>query len=256
MSPPSLFRKDLHLFALVAWLGIMTSTKQRKILVTGVTHGIGEAMLAEFLRAGHDVAGCARSQDRLELLKERHPEATLGSVDVSRADSVEPWARNLLSHWGTPDLLIHNAAVIHPNAALEDIRVEDMERVIDVNVKGTFLINRAFLPALKKANHGVIVNLSSGAGRNGYAHMTIYCASKWAVEGMTAALCAELPEGVAAVTLSPGVVNTRMLQTVFGVEGAAQQGTPAQWAAKAVPVLLSLNASHRGQQLTVTTEDP
>ena len=101
-----------------------------------------------------------------------------------------------------------------------------------------------------KAEQGVIANLSSGWGRSVSANVASYCCSKWGVEGMTLALAEDLPSGIAAVPVNPGVINTDMLQSCFG-EDANSAPTPEQWAVKAVPFFLSLSAQHNGQSLSV-----
>jgi NAD(P)-dependent dehydrogenase (short-subunit alcohol dehydrogenase family) len=226
----------------------------RKILITGVSQGLGKALLRGFYQLGHSVAGGARNQQKLSSLAQDLPNAWLAPVDVADRASVHAWSQRVLAEWGTPDLLIHAAATIHPNGFLSDLQDDDIERVLDTNIKGTFYINRAFFPAMREANRGVIVNISSGAGRMGLENMTAYCASKWAVEGLTAALATEITVGemgLVAVTLSPGLVNTSMLQSCFG-QTAAQYATPDQWAANAVPFLLQISKQHNGRQLTVT----
>ena len=96
---------------------------------------------------------------------------------------------------------------------------------------------------------GVIVNFSSGWGRSTDAEVAPYCATKWAIEGLTQALAQELPSGLAAVALNPGIINTDMLQSCFGTS-ASSYPTAAQWARTAVPFLLQLGPKHNGQQLT------
>jgi NAD(P)-dependent dehydrogenase (short-subunit alcohol dehydrogenase family) len=97
----------------------------------------------------------------------------------------------------------------------------------------------------------VAVNFSSGWGRSTSPEVSAYCASKWGIEGMTQALAQELPRGLAAVALNPGVINTEMLQRCFGKEGAAQYPSAQQWAEAAGPYLLKLGPKDNGQALTV-----
>ena len=97
---------------------------------------------------------------------------------------------------------------------------------------------------------GVIVNFSSYWGRSGEAQVAPYCATKWAIEGMTRALAEELPAGMAAVAMNPGIIDTSMLRSCFG-EAASSYLSPKQWANEAVPFLLSLGPQHNGQSLTV-----
>jgi NAD(P)-dependent dehydrogenase (short-subunit alcohol dehydrogenase family) len=97
---------------------------------------------------------------------------------------------------------------------------------------------------------GVIVNLSSGWGRSASADVAPYCASKWAIEGLTRALADDLPSGMAAVPLNPGVINTEMLQSCFG-SAADSYPSPGEWAERAVPFILGITADDNGHPLTV-----
>jgi len=151
---------------------------------------------------------------------------------------------------GAPDLLINNAALINRNAALWKLPSEEFDRVIDVNIKGVANVIRHFIPAMIKRGEGVIVNFSSGWGRSTDAEVAPYCATKWAIEGLTQALAQELPAGMAAIPLNPGIINTDMLQSCFG-GSASSYPTAEQWAKKAVPFLLDLGPKHNGQSLTV-----
>jgi NAD(P)-dependent dehydrogenase (short-subunit alcohol dehydrogenase family) len=102
-----------------------------------------------------------------------------------------------------------------------------------------------------KVKKGVIVNFSSGWGRSTSPEVSGYCASKYAVEGLTASLAQELPAGMAAVALNPGIINTEMLQDCFGKESASHYPDAARWAKSAVPFLLQLSPKDNGQPLTV-----
>jgi NAD(P)-dependent dehydrogenase (short-subunit alcohol dehydrogenase family) len=156
----------------------------------------------------------------------------------------------VLTEFGTPDLLLNNAAVINRNAPLWEVSAGEFERVIDINLKGVANVIRHFTPAMIQRGRGVIVNFSSGWGRSVSAEVAPYCATKWAIEGLTKALAEELPRGLAAVPLNPGVINTEMLQSCLGGEAAAYP-TPEQWAARAVPFLLELGPKDNGQSLSV-----
>jgi NAD(P)-dependent dehydrogenase (short-subunit alcohol dehydrogenase family) len=99
-------------------------------------------------------------------------------------------------------------------------------------------------------NRGAIVNFSSGWGRSTDAEVAPYCATKWAIEGLTQALAQELPPGLAAVPLNPGIINTSMLQSCFA-GGASNYPTAEEWAKNAVPFLLKINAADSGKPLSV-----
>jgi NAD(P)-dependent dehydrogenase (short-subunit alcohol dehydrogenase family) len=109
---------------------------------------------------------------------------------------------------------------------------------------------RHFGPAMVARGTGVIVNFSSGWGRETDPNVAPYCASKWAMEGLTKALAQELPEGMAAIPLSPGIIDTDMLRSCFGGDAGAYP-SPREWAKTAVPYLLSLGPADSGQSLTV-----
>jgi NAD(P)-dependent dehydrogenase (short-subunit alcohol dehydrogenase family) len=221
------------------------------IVITGVTHGIGRAMVEEFARRGHTVLGCGRSQKQIDALKETFvPPHDFYSVDVSLDESVKSWASICLTTHAPPDLLINNAGVINKNARLWEIGAREFAEVIDVNVKGTANMIRHFAPSMVKRKTGVIVNLSSGWGRSTDAEVAPYCASKWAIEGLTQSLAQELPKGMAAVPLNPGIINTEMLRSTFG-GSASSYPTPDDWAKIAVPFLLQIGPKDNGQQLTV-----
>ncbi len=226
-------------------------TPSRTIVITGVTHGIGRAMAEEFARRGHTVLGCGRSQKQIDALKEKLGQPhDFYSVDVSLDEAVKSWASICLTTHAPPDLLINNAGVINKNARLWEIGSREFSEVIDVNVKGTANVIRHFAPSMVKRKTGVIVNLSSGWGRSTDAEVAPYCASKWAIEGLTQSLAQELPSGMAAVPLNPGIINTEMLQSAFG-GSANHYPTPDEWAKIAVPFLLELGPKDNGRQLTV-----
>jgi len=208
-------------------------------------------MTEGFIAAGHTVAACARNPQHIRELQQAHPAPShFAAVDVADADAVAHWAEEVVARVGVPDLIINNAAVIHANASFEAIPPTEVRRVLAINVEGTCNVIRAWLPQLRAHGRGMIVNMSSGAGRNGYAEISIYCASKWAIEGLTKAIAAELPPSLGIVALSPGVVNTDMLQSTFGPEDAAACIDPAAWAAHAVPFILSLGPQNNGESLT------
>lgn len=119
----------------------------KRIVVTGVSRGLGRALVDGFIARGHAVFGCARSAEAIAELNRRHPQPNnFKTVDVSRDDEVQAWAELVLSG-GPPDLLANNAATINRNAPLWKVPAEEFSRVIDMNVKGTVNVIRHFLPA-------------------------------------------------------------------------------------------------------------
>ena len=222
-----------------------------KVVITGVSRGLGLAMVDQFIRSGHVVAGCARSAVAIQQLNQRYGSPhDFQTVDVSDDAQVQRWARLVLDHGGPPDLLVNNAALINSNASLWQVPAEEFSQLIDVNIKGVFHVIRHFVPAMIERGRGVIVNFSSGWGRSTSPAVAPYCATKWAIEGLTKALADELPEGMAAVPVNPGVIHTEMLEICFGTD-ATSYPSPDEWARRAVPFLLALGRQHNGQSATV-----
>ncbi len=122
--------------------------------------------------------------------------------------------------------------------------------MIDVNIKGVANVIRHFVPAMIARGSGVVVNLSSGWGRSTAPEVAPYCATKWAIEGLTAAMAQELPRGLAAVAVNPGIIDTDMLRSCFG-ESASGYPSPSRWAEAAVPFLLGLGPKDNGKPMTV-----
>ena len=227
------------------------SASSRTILITGVSRGLGRALAQEFIRLGHQVIGCGRSEKAIAALQKQFPAPNNFSVvNVADDAQVAAWAGKILASRAAPDLLLNNAGVINRNGPLWKVPAQEFSDVIDVNIKGTANVIRQFVPAMIKQGRGVIVNFSSGWGRSTDAEVAPYCATKWAIEGLTQALAQELPPGLAAVPLNPGIVDTDMLRSCFG-GSAGNYPTPDEWAKIAVPFLLKINPADNGRQMTV-----
>ena len=221
------------------------------IVITGVSRGLGLAMTQKFIELGHTVLGCARSSEGVEKLKQKYSTPYhFTCLDVANGEQVKAWATELLANYSPPDLLINNAALAINLAPLWKVSNEEFSQLIDVNIKGTANVIRHFVPAMIARKSGIIVNLSSPWGRSTSPEVAPYCASKWAIEGLTQSLAQELPAGMAAVPLSPGIIHTDMLDICFG-EDAANYQSPKAWVQKAVPFLLNLKPSDNGIPVSV-----
>jgi len=220
-------------------------------VITGSTRGLGRALCDRFAEAGWTVAGCGTNQELIQTAA-----STLGKphrfdvVDTTDFEAVRKWADAVTGSLGAPDLLVNNAAVINQNAPLWEVAVDDFSRVMDVNLKGVFHCVKAFAAAMIARKSGVIVNLSSGWGRSTSPDVAPYCASKWGIEGLTQSLAQDLPKGLAAVALNPGIIDTDMLRSTFG-SGAGHYLSPEKWSRAAAPFLMGLTSRHNGQSLTV-----
>jgi 3-oxoacyl-[acyl-carrier protein] reductase len=193
-------------------------------VVTGASRGIGQAIARMLADAGAQVAGCAR-----------HPGPGISACDVGRSADVERFAAQVLERFGPPDLLINNAGLV-ARARLEETALESWDAVLDSNLKGTFLVTRAFLPAMRGRRGGRIVNVASISGRQGTAGLTAYCAAKHGVVGLTRALAEELrPDGIAVNAVCPGSVDTDMLRV--GMPGARPDMSPEDVASVVIYLL-------------------
>jgi NAD(P)-dependent dehydrogenase (short-subunit alcohol dehydrogenase family) len=222
-----------------------------KIVITGVTRGLGRALAEEYLRAGHTVVGCGRSGEAIFDLRMSHQEPhDFSVVDVAQDSKVAIWAAKILEHDSPPDLLINNAAVMNRLSPLWEQDDREFTRLVDVNIRGVQNVIPHFVPSMVARKKGVIVNLSSGWGRSVAREVAPYCMSKWAIEGMTKALAEELPEGMAAVALNPGVIDTDMLRSCWG-DGAGSHPKAEQWAKTAAPVILGFGPKDNGASATI-----
>ncbi|MBL9115159.1 MAG: SDR family oxidoreductase [Verrucomicrobiaceae bacterium] len=224
--------------------------KKKLVVITGCTRGLGKAMARGFVREGWTVAGCGRDAERLDQLR-----AELGvphyfrKCDVATERDVASFAAEVSERLGTPDLLLNNAAIINPNNPLWEMGADEISSIVDINVKGPIAMMRHFLPEMLKRGSGVVVNFSSGWGRSVSAEVAPYCATKWAMEGLSQAVAQETSGKVAVVALNPGIIDTDMLRSTFG--GSAGHYPDAErWAERAVPFLIKLGPKDNGRALT------
>ena len=221
-----------------------------KILITGVTRGLGRALAEWYIANGHTVIGCGRSAEILNLRFTFGAPHDFTALDVAEENRVALWAEKVLAVHGAPDVLINNAALMNQPAPLWKVPAAEFNKLIDVNIKGVANVLRHFVPAMIARGTGVIVNFSSGWGRGTSPEVAPYCATKFAIEGLTKALAQELPAGMAAVPLNPGVIDTDMLRQAWS-DGASASPKPEEWARIAAPFILKLGAKENGTSVSV-----
>jgi NAD(P)-dependent dehydrogenase (short-subunit alcohol dehydrogenase family) len=182
-------------------------------VVTGASRGIGKAIAEALARGGATVIGCAR-----------HAAPGVEACDVRQPNDVSKFAAGVQKRLGVPDLLVNNAGTV-ARARVDDLPVDAWDDVVDSNLKGTFLVTRAFLPGMRARGSGRIVNVASIAGRQGTAQLGAYCAAKHGVVGLTRALAEELRgDRITVNAVCPGSVDTEMLRT--GMPGASPDMSP------------------------------
>lgn len=183
------------------------------VVVTGASRGIGRAIADMFAAAGARVAGCARRASGDVL-----------ACDVGNEGDVRRFADEVVARFGPPDFVVNNAGTV-ARARLEELSSETWGAILGSNLTGTFLVTRAFLPAMRARRRGRIVNLSSISGREGTAGLTAYCAAKHGVVGLTRALAEEVRgDGIQVNAVCPGSVDTEMLRV--GMPGAKADMSP------------------------------
>ncbi|HQR05723.1 MAG TPA: SDR family NAD(P)-dependent oxidoreductase [Gemmatales bacterium] len=224
---------------------------QRTILMTGVTRGLGRALVDRFIEKNCILWGCGRSVEHIQTLSKQYPSPhAFAVVDVASDKDVERWVTPLIQQYGVPDLLINNAALMNRLAPLWEIAANEFDPLIDVNIKGVANLIRHVVPAMIERSSGIIINMSSGWGRSTSSEVAPYCASKYAIEGLTKALADDLPDGLAAIPLNPGIIDTDMLRTCFQ-ESAGHYPDAKHWSYQAADYILALGATDNGLSRTI-----
>jgi NAD(P)-dependent dehydrogenase (short-subunit alcohol dehydrogenase family) len=227
------------------------------IVITGVTRGLGRAMVDEFIRLGHSVSGCARTKAEIAELARVYPEHDFQTVNVASDAEVKAWAEHLLKTKGTPDFVLNNAAIINFRASLWEVGDREFSDEIDINIKGVANVIRHFAPSMIGRKRGVFVNFCSRWGKKVEKQMAPYCATKWAVVALTRAVAEELrPAGIAAVGLNPGIVKTGMLERYLRNTPTETLSsiTPVDWAKIAAPFILRLCLRDTGRLRNVLNQ--
>jgi len=181
-------------------------------IVTGATRGMGRAISERLAAAGATVALVARDRTALAAteaaISQAGGKASAFATDVTERASVEAMTAAVLDRFGTIDLLV-NCAFWGPPGSLERTDETFWDRTLDTTLKGPYLCTRAVHPTMRARGSGTIVNIGSLAGKIGEDNRTAYCAAKWGLEGLTAALQVELhPQGIRVHLLSPGATDT------------------------------------------------
>ena len=197
--------------------------KDKRVLLTGGSRGIGRALAAGLIEAGARVVISGRNADSLAKTARALGHAwRLVTVqgDVAEDEDARTMVAAAVDQFEGLDLLVNNAAVLSVPAPVAETSLDTWRHVLDVNVVGTANMIRHALPSLSR-DGGAIVNVSSTWGRSAAGQVAPYCASKFAVEALTQSLAQELPAGMTVVAVNPGVINTEMLATAFGGDVSA-----------------------------------
>jgi NAD(P)-dependent dehydrogenase (short-subunit alcohol dehydrogenase family) len=188
-------------------------------VVTAGAAGIGRAIARTFAGQGARVHICDIDDKALKEMTDLAPEVTQSRADVSSVADVERLFQDAKQRLGGLDVLVNNAGIAGPTAKVEDIRPEDWERCIAIDLNGMFYCTRKAMPMIKAAGGGSIINLSSIAGRFGFPLRTPYAAAKWAVVGFTQSLAAEAgPDKVRVNCIQPGIVEGERVDRIIAAK--------------------------------------
>ncbi|WP_404298556.1 SDR family oxidoreductase [Halomonas sp.] len=195
----------------------MTEINGKVVIITGASSGLGEATAHRLAKGGAKLVLGARREERLEALRdaivEQGGEAIYRVTDVTDREQVEALATAAKEAYGRIDVLVNNAGVM-PLSPLDQLKVDEWEQMIDVNIKGVLYGVAAVLPTMREQHAGHIINLSSVAGHVVFPSAAVYCATKYAVKAISEGIRQEGGEEIRSTNISPGAVATELTTTI------------------------------------------
>lgn len=226
----------------------MLNVENKVIIITGASSGIGAATAQLLAKNGAKVVLGARRTDRLEaIVKEIQDQGGIAeyqALDVTQREQLVSIVQLAQQKFGRVDVLINNAGVM-PLSTLDQLKVDEWDQMIDVNIKGVLYGIAAILPILKAQKSGQIINLSSIAGHTAYATSAVYCATKFAVVAISEALRQEVGGDIRVTVISPGVTESELANTISdesarkGMEDFRKLCIPAEAIARAISFAIS-----------------
>jgi 3-oxoacyl-[acyl-carrier protein] reductase len=187
--------------------------------VTGGSRGIGKETAVLLSKKGFNVVICSRNPNEIDSALKEIRRVGTGQVtgmkcDVSVYSEVLSVVKQSLEKFGRIDALLNNAGIARVSKLINTSE-EVWDQILDINLKGTFLFCKAIIPHMIENNSGVIINVSSGAGKVGFENISAYCASKFGIIGLTESIAREVrPYNIRALIISPGEVSTRMQEDI------------------------------------------
>jgi NAD(P)-dependent dehydrogenase (short-subunit alcohol dehydrogenase family) len=187
-----------------------------RVIVTAGAAGIGRAIAKRFRAAGARVAICDVDAKAVTRAIDEDGEILGHCADVTNPVQAQQFVDAVTATFGGVDVLVNNAGIAGPSAAIEDVTTEDWVRSFDVNVHGAFYLTRAVIPGMKSRGQGAIINISTGSVFTLPADRSPYIASKWAIEGLTRAAARELgPAHIRVNAIRPGFVNSDRMRRIL-----------------------------------------
>lgn len=201
----------------------MSEIENKVVIITGASSGLGEATARRLAKGGAKLMLAARREDRLQELvaaiEQEGGTAKYQVTDVTARSSVEALAKATHQAYDRIDVLVNNAGLM-PLSPLDEIKVEEWDKMVDVNIKGVLYGIAAVLPIMRQQKSGHIINLSSVAGHKVFPGGTVYCATKFAVKAISEGIRLEANGEIRSTNISPGAVDTELTTTITHDETA------------------------------------
>ena len=188
--------------------------KNKKILVTGATGGIGDSIIKKFLSLDANVLGTGTNNEKLETLKKNYPKIETAKFDISEHEKIDEFIENVFLKLGGLDILINNAGITKDNLSLR-MKNEEWQKIIDINLSSTFYLCKSAIKKMLKNKYGRIVNITSIVGHTGNIGQANYSASKAGVVAMSKSLAIEYAKkNISVNCVSPGFIQTKMTENI------------------------------------------
>ena len=192
----------------------MISFKNKNILITGASGGIGKSLVKKFVELGGNVVGTGTNIEKLDLLKKQHPTIKVKKFDISEHTRVESFIEDVALELGGLDILINNAGTNVDTLSLR-MKDEEWKKVIDINLTSTFLLSKHSIKKMLKNKFGRIVNITSVVGHTGNVGQANYAASKAGIIGMSKSLAIEYAKkNITVNCVSPGFIVSNMTTNI------------------------------------------
>ena len=192
----------------------MISFKNKNILITGATGGIGNELVKKFITLGANVFATGTKSEKLDMIKKKYPEARVKKFDISEHARIEEFIDNVVLELGGLDVLINNAGITMDNLSIR-MKDEEWTKVINVNLNSTFLLSKHSIRKMLKNKFGRIVNITSVVGHTGNLGQSNYAASKAGIIGMSKSLAVEYAKkNITVNCVSPGFITSEMTMNI------------------------------------------
>ena len=192
----------------------MINFKNKNILITGASGGIGQALVKKFISLGGNVVGSGSKSEKLDLLKKNYPNIKVKKLDLSEHSKIEEFIEDVTLELGGLDILINNAGTNVDNLSLR-MKDEEWKKVIDINLTSTFLLSKHAIKKMLKNKFGRVVNITSVVGHTGNLGQSNYAASKSGIIGMSKSLAIEYAKkNITINCVSPGFIVSDMTMNI------------------------------------------